>query len=77
MLAADHMDPDYDEVQVAWEDGTVENVRCRDLLLGKLKSRARNVVLPFYSFCLGALSFNYEIFDPKRCMPKTVAGATQ
>ncbi|KAL8439899.1 hypothetical protein Efla_006518 [Eimeria flavescens] len=29
----DHMDPGPDEVQVAWEDGTVENVQCRDLQL--------------------------------------------
>ncbi|OEH75555.1 hypothetical protein cyc_03891 [Cyclospora cayetanensis] len=33
---ADHMDPDADEVQVAWEDGTVENTKCRGLTLGGL-----------------------------------------
>ena len=31
---ADHMDPGPDEVQVAWEDGAVENVNCRGLKLG-------------------------------------------
>lgn len=31
---AEHMDPGPDEVQVAWEDGTVENVNCRELKLG-------------------------------------------
>ncbi|KAL8272534.1 hypothetical protein Esti_003533 [Eimeria stiedai] len=32
-LDPEHMDPESDEVQVAWEDGTVENVHCRDLQL--------------------------------------------
>ncbi|XP_026191580.1 uncharacterized protein LOC34620510 [Cyclospora cayetanensis] len=32
-LDTDHMDPDADEVQVAWEDGTVENTKCRGLTL--------------------------------------------
>lgn len=32
-LDPEHMDPDSDEVQVAWEDGTVENVNCRKLEL--------------------------------------------
>lgn len=33
--SAEQMDPDPDEVQVAWENGTVENVRCRELKLGE------------------------------------------
>ncbi|KAL8435753.1 hypothetical protein ACSSS7_002235 [Eimeria intestinalis] len=32
-LDPEHMDPEGDEVQVAWQDGTVENVHCRDLQL--------------------------------------------
>lgn len=35
LCVSDDMNPEKGEVQVAWEDGTVANVKCEDLILGE------------------------------------------